>query len=209
MPASELGTPGTETSRLSLDVDESQLDSVAIFDNMGKLAEDEEMVDDSRSDAEEEPIVDEGALSRTKKSTSKKRANIDIQDEADALKVADSNKRQRNQMKKQNADSHGEAIEKILGKPGLRAELAKKRTDVRVAAKERKEAKNAATVKKQTSAKAQFQQLRQTATKSTTTVSGKVSNKTTATRVSARGQARSVPEVVAPKKKGKGTKGGK
>jgi hypothetical protein len=209
MPESEPGTPGTETSRLSLDVDESQLDSVAIFDNIVEPAEDEEMVDDSRSDAEGEPIVDEGALSRTKKSTSKKRANIDIQDEADALKAADSNKRQRNQMKKQNADSHGEAIEKILGKPGLRAELAEKRTDVRVAAKERKEAKNAATVKKQTSAKAQFQQLRQTATRSTTTISGKGSNKTTAARVSAREQAQSVPEAVAPKKKGKGAKGGK
>jgi hypothetical protein len=59
-------------------------------------------------------------------------------------------------MKKQNANSYSKVIEKILGKPSLQVKLTKKRTDVRVAAKERKEAKNAATIKKQISAKAQF-----------------------------------------------------
>jgi hypothetical protein len=59
----ELGTLGTEISRLSLNVNKSQLDSVAIFDNIVKLAKDKEIVDNSRSDAKGEPIVDEGALS--------------------------------------------------------------------------------------------------------------------------------------------------
>jgi hypothetical protein len=57
-------------------------------------------------------------------------------------------------MKKQNANSYSKAIEKILGKPSLRVKLAKKRINVRVTAKERKEAKNAATIKKQTFIKA-------------------------------------------------------
>jgi hypothetical protein len=57
-------------------------------------------------------------------------------------------------MKKQNANSYNKAIEKILSKPSLQVKLAKKRTNVRVAAKERKEAKNAATIKKQTFTKA-------------------------------------------------------
>jgi hypothetical protein len=89
----ELSTLGTETSRLSLNVNKSQLNSVTIFDNIIKPIKDEEIVDDFKSNAKGEPIIDKGALSRTKKSTLKKRANINIQDEANALKAADSNKR--------------------------------------------------------------------------------------------------------------------
>jgi hypothetical protein len=59
-------------------------------------------------------------------------------------------------MKKQNANSYSKAIEKILSKPSLQVKLIKKRINVQVIVKERKEAKNATTIKKQTFAKAQF-----------------------------------------------------
>jgi hypothetical protein len=59
----EPGTLRTEISRLSLNVNKSQLNSVTIFDNIVELAEDKEMVNNSRSNAKEEPIVNEGALS--------------------------------------------------------------------------------------------------------------------------------------------------
>jgi hypothetical protein len=89
----ELGTLRTETSQLSLNVNKSQLNSVIIFNNIVKLIKDKEIIDNFKSNAKGELIVDKGALSRTKKSTLKKRVNIDIQDKANAFKATNSNKR--------------------------------------------------------------------------------------------------------------------
>jgi hypothetical protein len=63
MLESKPGTLGTETLQLSLNVNKSQLNSVTIFDNIVKLAKDKEMVNDFRSNAEGELIINKGALS--------------------------------------------------------------------------------------------------------------------------------------------------
>jgi hypothetical protein len=57
------GILGTEISRLSLNVNKSQLNNVTIFDNIVKLAKDEEIIDNFRFNVKEEPIVNKGALS--------------------------------------------------------------------------------------------------------------------------------------------------
>jgi hypothetical protein len=59
----KLGILGTEISRLSLNVNKSQLNNVTIFDNIVKLAKDEEIIDNFRFNVKEEPIVNKGALS--------------------------------------------------------------------------------------------------------------------------------------------------
>jgi hypothetical protein len=74
----ELGTLRIEISRLSLNVNKSQFNNVVIFNNISKLVKDKEIIDNSKSDTKEELIINKGILSRTKKSTSKKRINIDI-----------------------------------------------------------------------------------------------------------------------------------
>ena len=63
IPILEPGTLGTEILQLSLDINKSQLNSVTIFNNIGKPTKDKEIVDNSRSNIKEEPIINEGGLS--------------------------------------------------------------------------------------------------------------------------------------------------
>jgi hypothetical protein len=59
----KLGILGTEISRLSLNVNKSQLNSVTIFDNIVKLAKNKEIVDNFKFNIKGELIINEGALS--------------------------------------------------------------------------------------------------------------------------------------------------